>query len=218
MKLYVDCNAGRNGNGSKEMPFKTIREAAKAAVAGDKVLVAPGVYREYVDPVNAGTWDARITYTSTTPLGAIITGAEPVKTWAPYEGHVWVCRVKNSMFGSYNPYTTYVMGDWYFAPVTKHTGAVYLNDRALYEADTLEDCEISNSKCVGISLGKYCDPDNNHYFTYKKVKSPTQMERDAVCKGQYHVSLLLMACKPLSIKLENQAPQLPFHTALFRLT
>ena len=25
MKLYVDCNAGRNGNGSKEMPFKTIR-------------------------------------------------------------------------------------------------------------------------------------------------------------------------------------------------
>ena len=30
MKLYVDCNAGRNGNGSKEMPFKTIREAAKA--------------------------------------------------------------------------------------------------------------------------------------------------------------------------------------------
>ena len=90
--------------------------------------------------LNAGTEDARITYTSTTPLGAVITGAEPVKTWAPYEGNVWVCRVKNSMFGSYNPYTTYVMGDWYFAPVTKHTGAVYLNDRALYEADTLEDC------------------------------------------------------------------------------
>ena len=28
---------------------------------------------------------------------------------------------------------------------------------------------------------------------------------------QNHVSLLLMACKPLSIKLQNQAPQLPFH-------
>ena len=27
---------------------------------------------------------------------------------------------------------------------------------------------------------------------------------------QNHVSLLLMACKPLSIKLENQDPQLPF--------
>ena len=29
---------------------------------------------------------------------------------------------------------------------------------------------------------------------------------------QNHVSLLLMACKPLSKKLEHQDPQLPFHT------
>ena len=50
----------------------------------------------------------------------------------------------------------------------------------------IEDCDISNSKCAGISVGKYLDPDNDHYFTYKQVKSPTQMERDAVCRGQYH--------------------------------
>ena len=50
----------------------------------------------------------------------------------------------------------------------------------------IEDCEISNSKCAGISLGKYYDPDNDHYFTNKHVKSPTQMERDAICRGQYH--------------------------------
>ena len=50
----------------------------------------------------------------------------------------------------------------------------------------IEDCEISNSKCAGISLGKYYDPENDHYFTNKYVKSPTQMERDAVCRGQYH--------------------------------
>lgn len=50
----------------------------------------------------------------------------------------------------------------------------------------IEDCEISNSKCAGISLGKYLDPENDHYFTTKYVKSPTQMERDAVCRGQYH--------------------------------
>ena len=42
----------------------------------------------------------------------------------------------------------------------------------------IEDCDISNSKCAGISVGKYLDPDNDHYFTYKQVKSPTQMERD----------------------------------------
>lgn len=50
----------------------------------------------------------------------------------------------------------------------------------------IEDCDISNSKCSGIGLGKYLDPDNDHYFTRKHVKSPTQMERDAVCRGQYH--------------------------------
>lgn len=41
--------------------------------AGDEVWVAPGVYREYVDPVHAGREDARITYRSVEPLGAVIT-------------------------------------------------------------------------------------------------------------------------------------------------
>ncbi len=289
MKIYVNVKAGHDGNGSKEMPFRRINEAAKVAKAGDEVLVAPGVYREYVNPVNAGTEEARIVYRSVEPLGAVITGAEQLKNWKQYEGNVWVCRVSNSVFGDYNPYTTFVYGDWYFAKADKHTGCVYLNDKALYETATLEecikaevyecswvpedsvykwyteqdkekdetilyanfqgknpneenvemnvrrmcffpaktgvnyitvsgfninkaattwappaafqdgaigphwskgwiieDCDISNSKCSGISLGKYLDPDNNHYFTYKYVKSPTQMERDAVCRGQFH--------------------------------
>ncbi|HOK43194.1 MAG TPA: right-handed parallel beta-helix repeat-containing protein [Thermoclostridium caenicola] len=289
MKYYVDVKAERDGDGSYERPFKRISDAAKIALPGDEVLVAPGIYREYVDPIHSGTEEARITYISTTPLGAVITGAEQVKTWKPYKDNVWVCRIPNSVFGDYNPYTTIVYGDWYFSTPNRHTGCVFLNDRAMYEATTLEeclkgeiyeyswvpeesiykwyteqdpekdetiiyanfqgldpnkenveitvrrrcfmpsktgvsyitvrgfkidkaattwappaafqegmigphwskgwiieDCEISNSKCAGISLGKYFDPDNEHYFTYKQVKSPTQMERDAVCRGQYH--------------------------------
>ena len=287
MKIYVSASAYRDGDGTQARPFKHINDAAKVARPGDEVLVAPGVYREYVDPQNAGTEDARITYRSTEPLGAVITGAEVIKSWQPYEGNVWVARVANTLFGDYNPYTTYVYGDWYFAGKSKHTGCVYLNDKAMYEAGSIEecvkgevypcswepeastykwyaqqdgeytvlygnfqgknpneenveinvrrecfmpsktgvgyitvsgfninkaattwappaayqdgmigphwskgwiieDCEISNSKCAGISLGKYLDPDNDHYFTVKHVKSPTQMERDAVCRGQYH--------------------------------
>ena len=287
MKIYVSAKAWRDGDGSQARPFKHINDAAKIARPGDEVLVAPGIYREYVDPVNAGTEEAPITYRSTEPLGAVITGAEEIKSWLPYEGSVWMARIPNSLFGSYNPYTTYVYGDWYFAGRSKHTGCVYLNGKALYEADSLEaclkgevyecswepeasvykwyaqqegdetvlyanfqgadpnwenveinvrrecfmpsktgvnyitvsgftvtqaattwappaayqdgmigphwskgwiieDCDISNSKCAGISLGKYYDPDNDHYFTTKHVKSPTQMERDAVCRGQYH--------------------------------
>ena len=148
MKIYVDQNAARSGNGSREMPFRRINDAAQAARPGDEVLVAPGVYREYVNPRYAGTEDARITYRSTTPLGAVITGAEAVKDWKPYQGTVWVCRIDNSIFGNYNPYTTYVYGDWYFAGRSRHTGAVYLNDRMMYEAETLENVSVVTSTAV----------------------------------------------------------------------
>lgn len=287
MVIYVDASAVRDGNGTRQMPYKHIQDAARVAKPGDEVVVAPGIYREYVDPCNAGTEDAPIVYRSAEPLGAVITGAEPIGHWQRYEGSVWTARIPNGVFGAYNPYTTLVGGDWYFAPLVRHTGAVYLNDRQMYEAESLdecirgevyapswepefsvykwfaqqdqgdtvlyanfqdkdpntqrveinvrrncffpsktgvdyitvrgfaitkaattwappaafqdgmigphwskgwviEDCEISNSKCCGISLGKYYDPENDHYFSRKHIKSPTQMERDAVCRGQYH--------------------------------
>lgn len=289
MIYYVDAKVLRGGNGTKEAPFKLINDAAKIAVAGDEIVVADGIYREYVDPINPGTEDARIVYRSENPLGAVITGAERITNWEQYQDDVWVCRVPNSLFNGYNPYTVFVYGDWYFAKADKHIGCVYVNDKALYEASSvedvikaevypcswvpeeskykwyttqddekdetviyanfngknpneenveinvrrrcffptktgvnyitvsgfninkaatnwappaafqegmigphwskgwiIEDCDISNSKCAGISVGKYLDPENDHYFTYKYFKSPTQMERDAVCRGQYH--------------------------------
>ena len=51
MQIYVDQKAARSGNGTKEYPFQMISEAAKVARPGDEVLVYPGVYREYVDPI-----------------------------------------------------------------------------------------------------------------------------------------------------------------------
>ena len=47
---------------------------------------------------------------------------------------------RKQFFGDYNPYTTLVFGDWYFATPNKHTGCVYLNNKAMYEATTLEEC------------------------------------------------------------------------------
>lgn len=55
MIIYVNALAERDGNGSREMPFKHINSAAQIARAGDEVIVAPGIYREYVDPQNGGT-------------------------------------------------------------------------------------------------------------------------------------------------------------------
>ena len=287
MIWYVNAKAPREGNGRKETPFRHINDAAKVAKPGDEVLVAPGIYREYVNPVYAGEEDARIVYRSEEPLGAVITGAELLTGWTKVKGTTWTARVDNGIFGAFNPYVEKVEGDWYFSPIVRHTGAVFVNDLMMYECSSLkdcqagkpdehaynqeeakylwyteqdgnetvlyanfhgmdpnkekveicvrrncfmpdktgigyitvsgfvitkaattwappaayqdgaigphwsrgwiiEDCEVSNSRCCGISLGKYLDPENDMYFFHKKVKSPTQMERDAVCRGQYH--------------------------------
>ena len=287
MQIFVDANVKRSGNGSKEYPFKRITEAAKIAKPGDEVLVEPGIYREYVDPVNAGTEDARITYRSTKMRGATITGSEPVKNWSNYKGNVWVARIPNGIFGDYNPYTTLVSGDWFIATYIAHTGDVFLNGKSMYEATTLdgvekpvvyekswdpdftvytwyteqdaatnetiiyanfqgkdpnkenveitvrencfypskegvgyitlsgfvvkqaatqwapptayqegmigphwskgwiiEDCEVSDSKCSGISLGKYKQPNNDNKWLHWKFKDGTQTERDNICQAQ----------------------------------
>lgn len=287
MQIYVDGSAVRSGNGSKEYPFQTISEAAKIAVPGDEVLVAPGLYREYVDPVNAGTPEARIVYRSIEKGAAIISGAEQVKNWKPYEENVWTARIPNGLFGTYNPYTTLVRGDWFIATYIAHTGEVYLNGKSMYEVTELdkvvhpvvykkswdpdftiytwyteqdeatnetvlyanfqgkdpnvenveinvrencfypskegvgyitlsgftvkqaatqwapptayqegmvgphwskgwiiEDCEISDSKCSGISLGKYKQPNNDNKWLNWKYKNGTQTERDCICQAQ----------------------------------
>ncbi len=287
MKYYVSASAKRNGDGSKEAPFQTITKAADIAVAGDEILVFPGVYHEYVNPVNGGTEDARIVYRSIEKGKAVITGAEVVKNWEQTEGDVWMARIPNGIFGIYNPYTTLVQGDWYDTKIKPvHTGEVYLNGKAMYETpflekvkapvvdttswepeftvytwyttqdegDTLiyanfhgknpneenveinvrrncfypdktgvnyitlsgfvvkqaatqwapptayqegmvgphwskgwiiEDCEISDSRCSGISLGKYLQPNNENKWTTRHLKDGTQTERDAICQAQY---------------------------------
>ncbi|MCR4588331.1 MAG: hypothetical protein K5682_07995, partial [Lachnospiraceae bacterium] len=173
MKIYVNANVARGGNGSKESPFKAIDDAAKIALPGDEVIVAPGIYREYVNPRHAGTEDARIVYRSEVPLAAVITGAEVVTQWKKYKGTTYVTTVDNTLFGPYNPYIQEVEGDWYFADNHIHTGTVYVNDRMFYETQSLKEClagEVyDRSWEPEMSVYKwYCeqDPKNNTTVIY----------------------------------------------------
>lgn len=47
----------------------------------------------------------------------------------------------------------------------------------------IEDCEITESKCSGISLGKYLQPANENKWTTTYLKDGTQTQRDAVCQA-----------------------------------
>lgn len=287
MIYYVAAEAAQDGNGTKEKPFASISQAAAIAKAGDEVLVAPGIYREYVNPVHGGDDDRhRVVYRSQEPLGAVISGAEQVKNWKHQEGNVWAARISNGIFGNYNPYTAVIAGDWYYAQEPVHTGEVYLNGKSMYEVFSLdevlhpaknayswdpdfsvytwyteqdhdftviyanfqgadpnvenveinvrrncfypdrtgvnyitlsgfvvkqaatnwapptayqegmvgphwskgwiiEDCEICDSRCSGISLGKYLQPENENKWSTKYYKNGTQTERDAICQGRW---------------------------------
>ena len=48
----------------------------------------------------------------------------------------------------------------------------------------IEDCEVSHSKCSGISLGKYKQPNNDNKWLTWKFKDGTQTERDCICQAQ----------------------------------
>lgn len=287
MKYYVDSKSLNGGDGSKEHPFGKIQEAANLAIPGDEIIVAPGIYRENVNPINSGTIDNRITYRSENKKAAIISGAEEVKNWELHEGKVWKAKIPNALFGESNPFTTLVYGDWYVATIIAHTGDVFLNHKSMYEVtemdqvfnppknvrswdseftrytwftaqDTeknetilyanfqeknpneenveisvrkncfypkeegvgyitlsgftvrqaatqwapptalqegmigphwskgwiIEDCDVYEAKCSGISLGKYFQPENDNKWSKFKFKDGTQTERDNICQAQ----------------------------------
>lgn len=48
----------------------------------------------------------------------------------------------------------------------------------------IEDCDISESKCSGISLGKYKQEGNDNKWLRWKYKDGTQTERDCICQAQ----------------------------------
>lgn len=287
MVYYVSEKAKKNGCGTRDCPFTTIGEAVEVVKPGDEVVVAPGIYREYVNPKTSGTEEAPIVFCSEEKGKAVITGSEVIKNWKPYQNDSWVARIPNSLFGSYNPYTTVIGGDWYYSEIPLHTGEVYLNGLSMFETDSIEkvvnpeiypgaweqdsslykwyteqndesdetviyanfrganpnkenveinvrrncfypskegvnyvtvsgfvikqaattwapptayqegmigphwakgwiieDCDISDSKCCGISLGKYLQPNNENKWNLKRLKHGTQTERDAICQAQ----------------------------------
>ncbi len=287
MLIYVDQKAAGAGNGTKEQPFLTIFEAVQKAREGDTVIIMPGVYEEWVDPIRGGSdEDHPITFRAYEPGTVTITGAMKATGWEPYEGDVYVLRVDNELFGDYNPYTTIIRGDWISESNPVHAGEIYLNNKSFYEKQTLEEvlepqiygyswepeqtlytwyteqdeeknetiiyanfqgadpneecveinvrrrcffpekegmnyitisgiafekaatqwapptafqdgmvgphwskgwvienCEVSHSKCSGISLGKYLQPENDNKWSTWGFKDGTQTERDNICQA-----------------------------------
>ena len=253
MIYYVSAQADQ-GDGTQEKPFPAIQMAADIAMPGDEVVVLPGIYREAVNPVHAGTPEGRITYRAQEKGTAVITGAERIRSWTDLGGGVWKTVVPiahtgdvyldgkslyevTSLDGVKQPVRSNVSWDpdfsvytWYteqdeaadatvlyanfhglnpneenveisvritcFYPEAEGIGYITLSGFTIRQAATqwapptayqegmvgphwsrgwiIEDCDISESKCSGISLGKYLQKENDNKWLkwkYKDVKS-----------------------------------------------
>jgi len=136
MIYYVSGENAGPGSGTENDPFRTIQQAANVARAGDRVVIGKGVYREWVDPLYGGrSARERVTYAGAEGETPVISGAEAVTGWERTPDGLWKKELDDAFFGSCHPFKTVVSGDWYddFGQ-THHTGEVYLNGKALYEA------------------------------------------------------------------------------------
>lgn len=141
MIYYVSGKNRQGGTGTDTDPFCTISQAAQLAQPGDTVIIGEGIYREYVDPRNGGAGNnQRITYRNAEGETPVISGAEIVRNWTFHQGNVWKTIVPNNIFGDYNPYSDVICGDWFdgFGRI-HHTGEVFLDGEAMYEAASLEE-------------------------------------------------------------------------------
>ena len=140
-EFHVATNGNDANRGTKAGPLRTIQRAAELAQPGDVITVHEGVYRERISPPRGGESDSkRIVYQAARGEKVAIKGSEVVRNWVKVQDDVWKVTLPNSFFGSFNPYSDLIRGDW-FDPRGRqhHTGAVYLNGDWLTEAAKLDD-------------------------------------------------------------------------------
>lgn len=161
-EYHVSIKGNDANNGSEVTPFRTIGKAAEYAFPGDVITVHAGTYREWVNPPRGGESDEkRIIYRAAPGEKVEIKGSERITGWVKEGDGVWKVILPNTFFGSYNPYTDLICGDWFDGlGRTHHTGEVFLNNKSLYEKESLEKV----IRPIPLENGK--DPDGSTYTWY----------------------------------------------------
>ena len=168
-EYHVSVKGNDNNTGSESAPFKTIGRAAQVAYPGDVITVHAGVYREWVNPPRGGdSDDNRIVYRAAPGEKVEIKGSEHINTWQKEKNGLWKVVLPNTFFGDYNPYDDLIFGDWFSDHGRKHhTGEVFLNNRSLYEKESLDKVlnPVANTKLVdpeGSTYTWYCETDEQN--------------------------------------------------------
>jgi alpha-N-arabinofuranosidase len=142
--IHVAKSGNDHNPGTKSRPLLTISAATRLAIPGDVITVHHGIYRERINPPRGGTSDSRrITYQAAPGEKVEIVGSDLVKNWKNEGNNIWKITLPNSFFGTFNPYSDRIHGDWFSDRGREHhTGAVYLDGKAMNEAAGLDNLSL----------------------------------------------------------------------------
>ena len=171
VEFHVAITGNDAGPGSLALPFRSIQHAADLAQPGDVITVHAGIYRERINPPRGGTSDQnRIIYQAAAGEKVVITGSEIITNWVRVTNDIWTVTLPNSFFGSFNPYSDLIHGDW-FNPNGRqhHTGAVYVNGNWLDEAVTLDDFTNPSGTHQPLWFGQVAKDNTMLWAQFKEV-------------------------------------------------
>ena len=175
-EFHVAINGSDANSGTRAKPLRTIQRGAELARPGDVITVREGVYRERINPPRGGTSDKkRIVYRAAPGERVEIKGSEVVTNWVRVQEGVWKATLPNTFFGSYNPYTNRIHGDWFNSngPREHHTGAVYLNGDWLGEAAKLDEV-LKPAGAASLWFGRVDQTNTTLWAQFKGVNPNAQ--------------------------------------------
>ena len=156
------ANADDKGPGNEQHPFRTISRAAQVLKPGERVVIAEGVYREFVRPARGGTGpESMISYEAAPGAKVILKGSAIVTGWRPSQGwnfgrdpitqkpvQAWELPLGPSLFPTgYNPFEVdNVIGNRVWIDYAKDNMANYFRRRGMVFVDghPLEPVELAN--------------------------------------------------------------------------
>lgn len=193
-EYHVSIKGNDANEGTEKAPFRTIGKAAEYAFPGDIITVHAGTYREWVNPPRGGeSDDKRIVYRAAPGEKVEIKGSERITNWTKEKNGVWKVTIPNTFFGDYNPYVDLIYGDWFEGMGREHhTGEVFLNNKSLYEKETLDKVQtpVPNEKSKdkeGSTYTWYCENDGvnttiwANFHTYDPNKELVEISTRPTC-------------------------------------
>ena len=104
--IHVSPDGNDTATGGPADPLRHVQAAFVRARPGDIVRIAPGMYRERIDPPSGGlSNDLPITVEPRDDVGGVVLcGSEEVSGWIPQGNDLWLSDIPHSVFGNFNPF------------------------------------------------------------------------------------------------------------------